>query len=141
MNETYRTSPELRRRAQELRRNATPEEEALWEQIRARRFLGTRWLRQYPTAGYILDFYCAKAKLVVELDGSQHLLPDAVEYDAARTAYVNLRGWQEIRFPNRQVTDNIESVLRRIERALTEPRTLSPNPSPARGRGASHGYQ
>jgi very-short-patch-repair endonuclease len=136
MNETSRTSPELRRRAQELRRNATPEEDALWERLRARRFLGTRWLRQYPTAGYIFDFYCAKAKLVVELDGSQHLLPDAIEYDAARTAWINAGGWREIRFRNAQVTREIEDVLKRIEIAVQEPRTLSPNPSPARGRGA-----
>src|SRR5262245_52510343 len=100
MNETYRTSPELRRRAQELRRNSTPEEDALWARLRSRRFLGTRWMRQYPTHGYILDFYCAKARLVIELDGSQHLLPDAIEYDAARTSYINAKGWREVRFRN-----------------------------------------
>jgi very-short-patch-repair endonuclease len=112
------TSPELRRRAQQLRKDATLEEDILWERLRGRRFQGTRWLRQYPTHGYILDFYCAKARLVVELDGSQHLLPDAVEYDKARTEYVNARGWQEIRFANKEVTGDIESVLRRIARYL-----------------------
>src|SRR5688572_77185 len=98
MADTEDTSPELRRRAQELRRDATREEDLLWECLRGRRFQGTRWLRQYPTHGYILDFYCAKSKLVVELDGAQHLEPDAIEYDAACTAYVKAHGWREIRF-------------------------------------------
>jgi very-short-patch-repair endonuclease len=118
MAETYDTSPELRRRARELRREATPEEDLLWERLRGRRFKGSRWLRQYPTRGYILDFYCAKAKLVVELDGSQHLEPQAMEYDAARTAYVVAHGWSEIRFPNRDVTADIEGVLKRIAEYL-----------------------
>jgi very-short-patch-repair endonuclease len=118
MNETHRTSPELRRRAQQLRKDATPEEDALWERLRDRRFRGARWLRQYPTAGYILDFYCAKGRLVVELDGSQHLLPDAVEYDAARTAYIGARGWREIRFRNAEVMSDIKSVLKRMESEL-----------------------
>ena len=91
-------SPELTRRAKQLRKEATPAERLLWEHLRGRRFVGTRWLHQYPVGGYILDFYCARHRLVIELDGSQHDLPDAVEYDAARTAYLESRRWRVVRF-------------------------------------------
>src|SRR3954454_25142339 len=98
MNERRRASPELTRRAKELRINATPEERLLWELLRNRKFEGTRWLWQYPTGGDILAFYCARSKLVVELDGSQHDLPDAVEYDLARAQYLEARRLLVLRF-------------------------------------------
>ena len=113
-----RASPELVRRAKDLRINATPEERLLWSHLRNRRFAGTRWLWQYPVAGYILDFYCAAAKLVVELDGSQHQLPDSVEYDIARTQYLSAKGLRVLRFGNVDVTRNVAAVLERIAAEL-----------------------
>ena len=113
-----RASPELVRRAKDLRFNATPEERLLWSQLKNRKFAETRWLRQYPVAGYVLDFYCARAKLVVELDGSQHELPDSVDYDVARTQYLGARGLRVLRFRNAEVRQDVGSVLERIEAEL-----------------------
>jgi len=114
MRELRRASPELSKRAQELRRNATPEERLLWSHLRAKRFRGTGWRWQYPVGGYILDFYCPSAKLVIELDGSQHMAPAASEYDRARTEYLNARGYRVLRFRNHELLNDTDAVLARI---------------------------
>ena len=89
--------------------------------------MGYRWRPQYAVGGYILDFYCPAAKLVVELDGSQHDLADAVESDRLRTEYLAARGFTIIRFRNHEVMDDTASVLDRIE---SEVRKLAPSPNP-----------
>ena len=80
---------ELKRRSQELRKNMTREERHLWYD-----FLKTypvQFKRQYSVGIYIADFYCHRAKLIVELDGSQHYEPDEAEQDALRTVYLSSR--------------------------------------------------
>ena len=94
-------SNETLRRARSLRRSQTDSEGRLWGELRSRRLGGWKWRRQAPIGPFIADFYCPAARLVVELDGSQHL--DQAEYDARRTRYLHRLGLTVIRFSS----DNI----------------------------------
>src|SRR6185295_703507 len=86
--------------ARKLRTEATETARKLWALLRNGSFGGVRFRRQQPIGPYIVDFYCASAKLVVELDGGQHSETDTLEYDAARTQFLNNLGYQVIRFTN-----------------------------------------
>jgi len=97
--------------ARELRKNQTGAEKLLWSRIRGKQILGVTFNRQKPIAGYIVDFYSFAAKLVIELDGSQHYEPDAVADDFERTKVLESLGLKVIRFDNSQVFKELESVL------------------------------
>ena len=86
----YRTEHKLL--ARELRKNMTETEQVLWKRLRRKQILGVPFYRQKPLAGYIVDFYCATAMLVIELDGSQHNTLDAKQYDAVRTKALEAMG-------------------------------------------------
>jgi very-short-patch-repair endonuclease len=97
--------------ARELRKNQTDAEELLWSRIRRKQILGVTFNRQKPLGRYIVDFYSFAAKLVIELDGSQHFEPDALAYDAERTTFLESLELKVIRFDNLQVFNELESVL------------------------------
>ena len=97
--------------ARELRKNQTEAEELLWSRIRRKQILGVQFKRQRPIGRYIVDFYGVEAKLVIELDGSQHFEADAVAYDFERTKFLETQGLKVIRFDNLQVFNELESVL------------------------------
>ena len=97
--------------ARELRKNMTDAEQSLWKRLRRQQVLGVQFYRQKPLAGYIVDFYCAAAMLVVELDGSQHHQPDAQQYDETRTRTLEAMGLRVLRFDNRQVLLELEAVM------------------------------
>ena len=97
--------------ARELRKNQTGAEQLLWSKIRRKQILGVQFNRQRPIAGYIVDFYGVEAKLVVELDGSQHHEPDAIAYDLERTKVLESLGIKVIRFDNSQVFENLNEVV------------------------------
>ena len=99
-------------RARELRAEDTRAETRLWKALRNRRLGGWKWRRQAPRGPFILDFYCAEAKLVVEVDGGQHA--DALAYDARRTAYLEGEGLRVLRFWNSDVLKNCDGVCRTI---------------------------
>jgi very-short-patch-repair endonuclease len=101
-------SPEKFRHAREMRRKPTRAESMLWERLRKRQLHGSYWRHQAPMLGYIADFYCAKANLVVEVDGGYH--SDRAEYDATRDEAMESRGLRVLRFPNRDVEDDIDYV-------------------------------
>ena len=109
---------ELTSRARELRKNMTKEERHLWYDF----------LRQYPVpfsrqkvlGKYIVDFYCAKAKLVIELDGSQHFEPDAMAKDAERTNFLADYGLTVIRIPNNEICQNFDGVCEYIDQAVKQ---------------------
>ena len=108
----------LTSRAQDLRKNMTKEERRLWyEYLHDYPF---RFRRQVTVGNYILDFYCAAAKLDVELDGSQHCDPDEQRYDAKRTAYLNSLGVKVLRFSNLDVLQNLRGVCQAIDLAVAE---------------------
>jgi very-short-patch-repair endonuclease len=101
-------------RARNLRRNQTKEERELWKALRDRRFAGFKFRRQYTIAEYILDFYCAAAKLAIELDGFQHGLPGNAQRDEARQKYLAEEGIETLRFWNHQWRENREGCLLEI---------------------------
>ncbi len=99
--------------ARNLRKNMTKEERHLWYD-----FLRTypiKFLRQKPLGKYIADFYCAKAKLVIELDGSQHYEKINIEKDTERTLYLEQYNIKVIRIPNNKVNNNFRGVCEFID--------------------------
>ena len=107
---------DLRKRSQELRRQMTKEERHLWYD-----FLKTylvQFKRQYSLGVYIVDFYCYKAKLIVELDGSQHCEPKTMEYDRIRTEYLQKQGFLVLRFSNSDVMTQFRAVCETIDTAV-----------------------
>jgi very-short-patch-repair endonuclease len=106
----------LHHRARRLRRDRTDTEKKLWARLRARRFADFRFRRQFPIGNFIADFACPRARLVIELDGGQHI--DSVAKDAWRTKLIEQRGYRVIRFWDAEVLADIDGVLERIEQAL-----------------------
>ena len=106
----------LTSKAQELRRNMTKEERRLWyEYLRNYPY---RFRRQVAFGHYILDFYCAAARLAVELDGSQHFDPEGMQRDQDRTAFLERNGICVIRFSNADVLQNLRGVCQSIDLAV-----------------------
>lgn len=108
----------LTQKAQVLRKNMTKEETKLWKLFLCR--FKPRFHRQYVIGNYIADFYCHKAKLVVELDGSQHCTPEEMQYDQKRTEYLQSQGIQVVRLSNLDVMRRFESVCQAIDMAVTQ---------------------
>jgi very-short-patch-repair endonuclease len=114
----------------------TPQERILWGHLRDRRLNGTKFRKQMWLAGYIADFACAEARLVVEADGSQH--SDDAEYDARRERVFAHLGWRTLRFWNNEINENLDGVLTVIANALTSPShpaSRAACPSPLEGEG------
>ena len=107
---------DMRRRAQELRKNMTLEERILWYQYL--KDYPVQWNRQKVIGPYIVDFYCKTRKLVIELDGSQHYEEAAIAYDRERTAYLNSLGLTVLRFSNTDIKTNLSGVCTVIDRAV-----------------------
>ena len=121
MDKPHRFNPKLTPAAKDLRRNMTREERHLWYD-----FLRTyplRFYRQKPLGPFIADFYCPSAKLVIELDGSQHYDPQNQAYDSERSAYLKQHfDIDTIRIPNNEVTKNFTSVCTYIDNLIKGPR-------------------
>ena len=110
-----RSNPKTKTRAIELRKELTLAEAKLWSRIRNDQ-LGVNFRRQHAIGNYIPDFVCIEKKLIVELDGSQHL--EQEEYDDERTKYLNSLGYKVIRFWNNDVMKNMDGVILAIIHAL-----------------------
>ncbi len=104
-------------RAKELRNQATPQEDKLWYQFLHK--YPVRFQRQKTIGTFIADFYCHKAKLIIELDGSQHFTPEGMSYDAARTAALETYGLNVIRFTNREIDGEFDAVCRKIDHEVS----------------------
>jgi very-short-patch-repair endonuclease len=89
----------------------TPSEIALWRVLRANRFQGLRFRRQHPFGPYILDFYCDRVRLAVEVDGGFHHLEERRLQDAARDAWVAQQGVRTLRLPARLMLEDIDAAL------------------------------
>lgn len=100
-----------KQRRQDLRNNCTDAESQLWQKLKGTQ-LGVKFRRQHGIGDYIVDFYCPAKKLVIELDGSQHM--ENQEYDAIRTNFLNAQGIKVLRFWNNEVMANMEGVLQTI---------------------------
>jgi len=103
--------PHLKSISRELRNNTTAAEKILWSKLRGKQVMGIQFYRQKPLAGFIADFYCAAARLVIELDGSQHLEPQQQAADSARTESLEAMHLKVLRFDNRQVMTEIDGVM------------------------------
>ena len=112
----YKHNPANVPAAKALRKHMTPEERHLWYDFL--RGYPVRILRQRPIGPYIVDFYCAAAKLVIELDGSQHYEPEGQERDAERTAFLEQYGLKVIRISNRDVNRNFNGVCELLHREI-----------------------
>ena len=102
--------------ARRLRKTPTEAEMRLWFRLRRKRIDGRRFRRQVPLGSYVVDFACLEAKLVVEVDGGQHA--ERIDADAARTAWLEGRGYRVLRFWNNDVLANTDGVIETIRAAL-----------------------
>ena len=125
-------NPIAQRRSRILRNNSTDAERFLWQHLRGRQLDGYRFRRQVPIGGYIADFACLDAKLVIELDGGQH--QETRAYDERRERRIETHGYRIIRFWDTEVFNETIAVLETIKRELD---SACPHPSlpPQAGEG------
>ena len=108
----------MRERTRELRKNMTPQEKHLWYDYL--RTYDVKIYRQRSIGGFIVDFYCSKAKLAVEIDGSQHYTEEGIEYDKERSFVLKKYGIETIRFSNLDIDKNFEGVCQKVDIAIKE---------------------
>jgi leucyl-tRNA synthetase len=117
METRHRIYPPLLERAREMRHPQTPAEATLWRVLRNRN-LQYKFRRQHPIDHFIIDFYCAQAKLCIEIDGASHLESEQEKYDKARAEFLEELGYKMIRFTNNDVRYNINAVVDEIVRMI-----------------------
>nr|WP_218948569.1 MULTISPECIES: endonuclease domain-containing protein [unclassified Acinetobacter] len=106
--------PALLEFAKSMRHTATDAEHLMWQLLRAKRFMNLKFRRQHVIEPYIVDFYCHEIGLVIEFDGSQHGMEDAVEYDAERTKFLEALGLTVVRYWNHDVLGRTDVVLEHL---------------------------
>ncbi|WP_246431404.1 endonuclease domain-containing protein [Winogradskyella flava] len=109
--------PIIFKNAARLRDNMTESERLLWKKLRLKP-QGFKFRRQHPISSFVLDFYCHKIKLSIEIDGDYHLTKEQQVKDKERTEAIKELGIKEIRFRNKDVTDDIENVMLKINSEL-----------------------
>ena len=102
----------------ELRLNATPMECVLWPLLQGKQRLGHKFRRQFGVGPYILDFYCTQMRLCIELDGESHQTQEAKQHDQRRDQYLKDLGIHTLRFPNDQVRNHLDEVIKKIDAFL-----------------------
>jgi very-short-patch-repair endonuclease len=110
--------PSQKQRRKELRRNSTEAEDVLWNGLKGKQIKNAKFWRQYSVGPYILDFYCPKSRLAIELDGSQHVKEEERIYDEQRNEFLKNYDIKTLRFWNHEVLDHMESVLEKIVKML-----------------------
>ena len=106
------------RHARNMRKNPTKAEEILWEELRKRKLNGYKFRRQHPIGIFILDFYCCRKKLAIELDGAGHFTKSGRFYDNERTNFLNSEGITVLRFSNSRIFNDLGNVLNEIDHHL-----------------------
>ena len=124
----------LQNHARELRKNMTSQEKKLWYGYL--RNYPIKFYRQRSIGYYIADFYCSKARLVIEVDGSQHFEPKDLLYDEKRTTYFKEYGLEVVRFTNRDIDTNLRGVCDFIDLKIEERLKSAPQSAPERGAGS-----
>jgi adenine-specific DNA-methyltransferase len=104
--------------ARQLRLDQTDAEQRLWSRLRNSQLKGFKFRRQYSIGPFFADFFCLEAKLVIELDGSQHA--DEAERDERRTAFLRDTGYTVLRFWNHEISSEFDEVVERITEALEQ---------------------
>jgi len=110
----YQAQKENRRA---LRKNQTEPERRFWQAVRGKQ-LGVKFRRQQGIGPYIVDFYCAELKLVVELDGESHYTDEGLKHDQERDAFLREHGLKVIRFTNIQIMQELDAVLELLLRKI-----------------------
>lgn len=105
-------------RARTLRKSQTDAERLLWRHLRSRQLMGYKFRRQVPVGLYIVDFLCISLKLIIEVDGSQHM--SNLQYDNSRTQYLENHGFYVARFWNNEVLSQTDSVLESLTLTLSQ---------------------
>jgi very-short-patch-repair endonuclease len=113
-----RSSPKMMHRAGELRHEPTPAQAKLWKFLRLQQLDGTHFRRQYAIDKYIVDFCAPRAKLIIEVDGSQHL--DQQDHDAERTEFLKAKGYRVLRFWNNDILNNIQGVMATVLQVIPD---------------------
>ena len=111
-------NPKLKALSRELRKNSTLSEVLLWNQLKARKMKGYQFMRQKPIDDYIVDFYCSKLRLVIEIDGESH--SERTREDHIRQEKLESLGLSFLRFYDSDVKKNLDGVLRAIEHWIRE---------------------
>lgn len=104
----------LEYRRKELRKNLTPAEATLWKYLQRNQLQGRKFRRQHSIENFIVDFYCPKEQLIIELDGSYHLDFAQQNYDLERTTRLESLGFKRVRFENKLIFENLSFVLEEI---------------------------
>ncbi|RJP70310.1 MAG: endonuclease domain-containing protein [Candidatus Abyssobacteria bacterium SURF_17] len=104
----------LKNRSRELRKNMTDAERLLWSRIRGKQLKGCQFYRQKPVGTYIVDFYCPKGNLIIEIDGGQHYTSTGQQRDRVRDNYLNNLGLAVMRFSDREIFENLDGVVQTI---------------------------
>ncbi len=123
---------ELRKKARQLRNNMTKAEIILWSRLRSKQVDGYKFRRQQPVFEYIADFYCHELKLIIEVDGGIHTLPEVYKSDIYRDKILKLNGYHVIRFENYEIETEIKESVERIRSLIAKIR------SPIRGTTEGH---
>ena len=113
-------NPKLKANARQLRQNLTDSERTLWRRLRGKQLAGVQFYQQKPIGNYIVDFYAPKAKLVIEIDGSQHFEAPHVERDRERDEFLRRLGLMVLRLNSRQALKEIDSVVEFIYQKVSE---------------------
>ena len=121
----------LRNFARSLRHNQTEAEKRLWKYLRSRELEGYKFCRQHPIGPYIVDFCCLNRKVIIEIDGGQHVMRKGA--DQKRTIFLEKKGFSVIRFWDNEVLQNTNEILGLILQRLSS--SPSPRPSPLKGEG------
>lgn len=124
-------NPILKPFSRNLRSNMTDAEQLMWSKLRRKQILGLQFYRQKPLANYIVDFYCAAANLVIELDGSQHFEPAHQARDAKRDQELESMGIKVLRFDDRQVLTELDAVMSVVFNTVEK--QIPPNPPFTKG--------
>jgi len=120
----------LKDKARQLRKNLTDSEKALWSRLRSKQLLGIQFYRQKPIGEYIVDFFAPRAKLIVEVDGSQHMVGGRLQKDQIRDAYIFSLGLKVLRFNSREVLQEKDAVVEAIYQVITDQLNAEIPPDP-----------
>ena len=118
MRDRIHNKPAWKERRKDLRNEGTAAEAVLWKALKHRQILGKKFRRQHGIGPYIVDFYCAESRLILELDGAPHYSPVEDEYEERRTRYLQNLGLKIIRFENREIADNLDGVIETIRQSV-----------------------
>ena|SRR5216683_5555066 len=127
-NDSPTISASRRRTAKRLRETTTAAEDLLWRRLRRFPVSGTHFRRQVSIGPYVADFACMAARLIIEVDGSQHGHDDILKRDEARTRWLEAEGYRVLRFWNNDLTANMDGVLEAIYTAIYGSSAAEPAP-------------